>query len=238
MRVMQCLVIDNFSGDDSISYLRILQKLPFLEIILCENLDDAYNKLFKFSKIDFIIFNTEFGLDNLSELIRQVYAVPPIIVIGMLPSSTIQALDFSQVVDALILPLEKTRLMRAIGRASNTKHTLNGVSDRDSVFIKLGRSMNRFYFDKIEYIEAYGIYSKVYYEGVKMIVNESISNLEHLLPIKDFRRIHKSYIVNINNILTIDSGGLLLRTKKEKVPFGPKYKPLINALFKLHTASS
>lgn len=235
MEIKKCLVID--SELDSF-YVTLLKKLPFIEFETCSNADEALRHVYSKRGIDLVIVNISSQSDQLNNFIKQMYRTPPVIVISDSEKKAIQAFDIDNVVDILLVPFDKNRLLRALSKAWGVRHTEHSVSDSESVFLKCGRMMKRFFFDHLEYVEAYGVYSKVYYEGTKIIVNESISSIEHLLSKRKFRRVHKSFIININNIQEIDSAGVLLINTKTRVPFGPKYKPLLGNLFKLHNTEN
>jgi DNA-binding LytR/AlgR family response regulator len=237
MEIKKCLIIDNGDVSQS-SYFLLLRKLSFVECEICSTTDEGLKFIFSKRGVDLIIINTCLDTDTLSDFFKQMYVSPPVIVISESDKLARQAFDMDNVVDIILLPFDKNRLLRALSKAWGIRHSENSVSDLNSVFLKCGRIIRRFSFDRIEYVEAYGIYSKLYYEGTKVIINENISSLEHLLDKRKFRRVHKSYIININNIQEIDSRGILLENKKERVPFGPKYRPLVANLFKLHSSEN
>lgn len=235
MEIKRCLIIDSGNINENY-YLLLLHKLPFVECFVCKTVDEALRFIYSKSGVDIVIIYRSLYSDILSDFLEKMCKSPPLIVISESDKQAIEAFEIDSVVDSISVPFHKNRLFRSLGKAWELRHSEASVADANSVFVKCGRVIKRFYFEYIEYVEAYGIYSKIYYQGLKVIVNESISNLEYLLDKKKFRRIHKSYIININNIQQIHSRNIQLKSKKEGVPFGPKYKPLVANLFNMHTS--
>lgn len=60
---------------------------------------------------------------------------------------------------------------------------------------------------KINYIIASGYYAEIYTEDKKLVIRESLNNLENILDPKNFIRIHRSTIININHIKEIVHSG-------------------------------
>lgn len=229
MEIKRCLIIDRGDINDT-HYLVLLRKLPFVECFTCKTVDEALRFIYSKSGVDIVIINSSQDADILNDFLKKICKSPPVIVISESDKQAIEAFEIDSVVDSMSVPFDKNRLLRSLGKAWELRHSENSVSDANSVFVKCGRVIKRFYFEYIEYVEAYGIYSKMYYQGLKVIVNENISNLEYLLDRKKLRRVHKSYIININNIQQIHSRNIQLKSKKERVPFGPKYKSLVASL--------
>jgi DNA-binding LytR/AlgR family response regulator len=226
MEIKRCLMIDSGNLSENYYFL-FLSKLPFIECETCKSVDEALRYIYSRSGMDIVLINRSLDADILSDFLKKMSRSPPVIVISKSDKQALEAFEIDGVVDSISLPFKKSRLLRSLSRAWDLRHSENSVADLNSIFVKCGRIMKRFLFEGIEYVEAYGIYSKIYYQGFKVVVNENISNLEYLLGGKMFRRIHKSYIININNIQQIHTRTIQLKNKTEGVPFGPKYKPLV-----------
>jgi DNA-binding LytR/AlgR family response regulator len=84
----------------------------------------------------------------------------------------------------------------------------------------------KFDFEDIDFINAFGIYSKIYIENKSTVVNESIATLEEVLPSKIFRRIHKSYIVNVKKVTGYDHKSVFINDVI--LPIGFSYKKNVN----------
>jgi DNA-binding LytR/AlgR family response regulator len=87
-------------------------------------------------------------------------------------------------------------------------------------------------YEKIDHIEAYAAYSKIYDGKMVTLVNEPLSNLDEILPNKLFMRVHKSHIINTHKVTGYDHKFLFLGDVK--VPIGISYKPKLEGLFRLY----
>ena len=76
--------------------------------------------------------------------------------------------------------------------------------------------------DAILFIEAYGNYTKIYLAEEMIVSHEKISSLEELLPVADFLRVHKSFIVATKKIKIIE--GNRISIQEHFIPIGQTYK--------------
>ena len=132
--------------------------------------------------------------------------------------------------DYILKPIEESRLLKAIGRvmALNNSHKID--EEKGYCFLKVARKATRFDFEMIDYIESIGINSKIYYNDHFQLANESISDIEKVLP-PSFRRVHKSFIVNLNKITSLSMK--TIEIENSKIPIGVSYKPKLMNLLKL-----
>ena len=100
--------------------------------------------------------------------------------------------------------------------------------DIRSIFLNVGRKLQKFNFEDITYIESYGVYSKIHTSTDVSLVNESTSSLEERLPPRQFIRIHKSFIINLTKLTTIESRHIWLNDVK--LPTGPNYRDSLKPL--------
>ncbi len=74
-----------------------------------------------------------------------------------------------------------------------------------SIFLNVGKQIQRVALKSIQYIKGYGDYMKVQCEGKSHTVHITMKNLEEILPSPDFYRIHKSYLIRLDQIEKITS---------------------------------
>ena len=68
--------------------------------------------------------------------------------------------------------------------------------------------------DQIWYIEADDYYVNIFFGTEKVLIRESLKNLEAALPSSEFCRIHKSLLVNLKKVSELENyfnGGVLLK---------------------------
>lgn len=96
--------------------------------------------------------------------------------------------------------------------------TFKGYND-EKISVKL---------EDIAYFKANGSYTEVFTYSSKdsMLISKKIGDIEKELDEYFFVRVHKSYLVNLENVIDV-GGEVYLRDKKEEIPIGRKYKDIV-----------
>jgi two-component system LytT family response regulator len=121
--------------------------------------------------------------------------------------------------DYLLKPVERTRFGQAVERARAMIHhasgaevtrriaaLLRGLDQRRQVDRLPVKTAHRTYFvpvADIDWIEAAGNYARVHTGGERHIIRQTMSALERVLDAKQFARVHRSAIVNVDRIKEI-----------------------------------
>jgi len=131
------------------------------------------------------------------------------------------------VVDYLLKPITFERFLMSVNKArariSNEKAiTMQGqVSIPLYIFLKTEYRIQKVSLASIQYIEGLGDYINLHTTTGKILSLERMKNIEETLP-PGFLRIHKSYIINIDQIDFIEKGRIIIN--KEYLPIGDSYK--------------
>ena len=98
-------------------------------------------------------------------------------------------------------------------------------SDENYLFVKADQQIHRIEFDEILYFEGLKDYVKLYVEGSSksIIFHSTMKSLEEKLPIDSFMRVHRSFIISLNKIKTIERDCILFGDKR--IPISKQYKP-------------
>ncbi|MEZ5039357.1 MAG: LytTR family DNA-binding domain-containing protein [Saprospiraceae bacterium] len=105
------------------------------------------------------------------------------------------------------------------------------TTDTSSFFIRTQNVLERVAIKDIRYIHADGNYCYLFTSRKKYAIKLSLTRLMEKLPHDEFLRIHKSYIVQMNDILKVDLGGNLLVLQEASIPIGRAYRTrLLEAL--------
>jgi DNA-binding LytR/AlgR family response regulator len=111
---------------------------------------------------------------------------------------------------------------------ANTKDLLI----KDAIFIRDKGCLTKIKFSAILYLKGDGNYTTLVTHKKVYSLRNILKEFEEILPYNQFLRIHKSYIVNLEEILTISPKELLMG--EDKVPVGRTYyQTLINGIQKL-----
>lgn len=94
--------------------------------------------------------------------------------------------------------------------------------DSDFLFIKSNKKTVKIKFEDILYIEGLGDYIKVHVCDGKYITNLSMKKIHALLPQQQFYRTHKSFIISVEKIESVE--GNIVSIDGEKLPIGNSYR--------------
>ena len=213
--------------DDVESMRAVLKKLlsNFDQIQLvgeASDYDEAKN-IIQEEKPDLLFLDVDLnGLTSI-DLLSDLNYKPMVIFITSHPDYAIKAFEMNAV-DYLLKPISLERLTKAIEKVSNTQEDQIWNDTSEARFgldhIILLSFDNKLCFVKIKdinYIEAYGNYTKVYLSDGKLsITYNSIKNWTTRLPEDVFIQIHRSTIINLINVVKIekwanDTGRLYLK---------------------------
>ena len=123
------------------------------------------------------------------------------------------------VLDYLVKPIAFERFLKACIKAREIRE-LKKTSDAKSAkavdyfFIKSNNQIEKIFYDDLVYAEAMLNYVMLYTKSEKKMVYITIKSLEEQLPADIFIKVHKSFIVNINKIKSIDGNVLDIGTNK------------------------
>jgi two-component system response regulator LytT len=128
------------------------------------------------------------------------------------------------VVDYLLKPFSYEEFLTSAQKARRLieleKKSFTRVeSDNDFLFLKSEYKIRRINFNDILYIEGLKDYVKVFLlnEHKPILSISSLKAMETKLPLSKFMRIHRSFIVNLSHIQTID---------RSRIAFGDKFIPV------------
>ena len=137
------------------------------------------------------------------------------------------------VADYLLKPFSFERMVKAINKAIGKKPQEPQYEtfspNRARYFIKGDKKYHQIASHEILYVEAFGNYTKLFFEHSMLVSHENISHYESLLSEKDFLRVHKSFIVALDKIQSIESNQI--KIGKHVIPIGQTYRSIINKLF-------
>ncbi|XLS30278.1 LytR/AlgR family response regulator transcription factor [Flavobacteriaceae bacterium M23B6Z8] len=154
------------------------------------------------------------GLDGF-EVLTRLNEIPDVIFSTAYDQYAIKAFEV-HAIDYLLKPYGKKRFETALTRIAQNQSVMIPLTEsllqREQEFpskIILFKGSRRLMIkvSDIIYIEAYGDYSKVFLKEQELLATSGISELEKKLNPHDFLRIHRSHIVNKNEIKEIEKSG-------------------------------
>jgi len=133
-------------------------------------------------------------------------------------------------VDYLLKPISYPAFLKAANKALKLHQTFNQPTTEvltdtdDGIFVKADYRIVRIRFNEIKYIEGMREYVRIHLtEGKPVMTLLSMKALEEKLPSRQFLRVHRSYIVNLNRINLIERNRIIF-DKDVYIPIGDQYK--------------
>ena len=129
-------------------------------------------------------------------------------------------------VDYLLKPIAFDRFEQAIEKVKKLKSFHSKISDDAFILIRADYKLNKIYLKEIQYIEGLDDYIQIHIdEKSKIVARMSMKNILEQLPTNDFIRIHRSYIVPLNRITSVQAKQVYLNDKE--FPIGDTYKTAV-----------
>ncbi|PQJ75814.1 LytR/AlgR family response regulator transcription factor [Polaribacter gangjinensis] len=151
----------------------------------------------------------------------------------------IQAFKFSAI-DYLLKPINPTQLVEAIKRLEKNIQKIENLQalkenilkeNITKIAVPSGSSLIFIDTTKISYIKGEGAYSEVFCNnGTKHLVSRNLKNFEDILCVDNrFLRVHKSYIVNLEQVVSFNKsdGGSLTLEDKNQIPVSPEKSQIL-----------
>ncbi len=113
------------------------------------------------------------------------------------------------VLDYLVKPIAFERFLKACNKAKEVAEFKKQSPSKarysnDHFFIKCNNQIEKIYYNDLLYAEAMLNYVMLNTSSKKLMVYITIKSLEEQLPVDIFIKVHKSFIVNINKVKSIE----------------------------------
>ena len=186
----------------------MLKKIEEVEVVgECETAIDARSFL-KANKVDILFLDIEMpGMTGI-ELLKLLPEKPITVLVTAKTGYAIEAFELN-VVDYLVKPFSLSRVMLAVEKAMELltmkNAQLNEVS-QEHIFIRDNKVIRKILLNEICWLESKGDYVKIITTRAQYIIHSTLKNMEEKLPVNDFVRIHRSYLIPITKIDYIEDG--------------------------------
>ena len=240
---IRCLAID----DEPLALRQLvayIEKIHFLELVgQCQSALDA-QQLMETEHIDAIFIDINMPDLNGLQFIRSLEQ-PPIVVLTTAYSE--YAIDGYKVnaVDYLLKPFSFDEFNCAAAKVKKQYELISSTSAEpasqasdDNLFVKAEHRLVKISIDNIRYIESMSEYVKIHFcdNTRPLTVLTSMKKLTDLLPATQFMRIHRSYIVNLNQVTEVNKSRVVL-SDDVSLPIGDLYRDDLRLYVDSHTIS-
>jgi DNA-binding LytR/AlgR family response regulator len=125
--------------------------------------------------------------------------------------------------------MNELSLRQAIELATVHLHDSGGPEPQpghaEDFYVKFGSQLKKIHLDDILWVEVDGRYSLIKTaDGKKTLVNTPLRETVLKLPQNKFIRIHKSFVVNLDKVSSVDVGNDIALIAGEEIPIGRNFK--------------
>lgn len=207
--------------------------LPHLQLEKqCYNALEAIQFL-NSNTVDFMFLDLNMPKLKGFDFLRTLNHPPKVIVTTAYKEFALEGFELN-VSDYLLKPFSFERLVKAVNTVVTTlpqpkiepSKPIKNKPNR--FFIKGDKKYHQITTDELLFIEAYGNYTKLFFKDDMLVSHEKISAFESYLPEGNFLRVHKSFIVSIDKVKSIEGNRISIETYT--IPIGQTYKTQINTL--------
>ncbi len=221
---LRCVIVDDepLSVEVMEGYLK---KIPGISIVATFNDAMSAMSVLGEEEIDLLFLDIEMPRLSGIDFLRTLANPPMVIITSANRNYAIEGFDLN-VVDYLLKPITLERLVRGVNKAiekKSKKHTALVLADTDDcIFLKENKRMVRLNIQSILYLESIKDYVKVVTATRTVVTKQNLSYFEQILNPNLFIRVHRSFIVAVNNIEAFSSSSIEIGG--QEIPFGRLYK--------------
>ena len=223
MKPLACAVIDDepIARDILKDYISEDERLR-----LAGNYKNAKEALIGISLHPVELLFLDISMPGLSgfQLLKSMPQPPAVIFTTAFREYALEGFD-ANAIDYLLKPIALERFLLAVNKAwrflrsspaeaiqTDTTETGND----DFFFVKADQGLVKIFFDDVLFVEAIKEYVKIVTRSKVVVTYHTLSGLEEKLPKGIFYRIHRSFLVNVKAITSIE--GNLVRIEKHELP--------------------
>ena len=177
---------------------------------------------------------------QLAERVNQIRPVPVVFITSLQDHETFARARDTQPVAFILKPFDTLQLQRAIELAvgrlapaqtpSENNFEQNDLVLPDCLFVKVREKLEKVSFDEILYVESEGRYSMLYTEGGrKFAIRMPLGELEKKLPATRFARTHRSHLIHLKWLQSVDLHSMTVLLKNKTVPLSKGFREQILA---------
>lgn len=194
-----------------------LQAFP--EITIAQECNDGFEgiKAITQHKPDLIFLDIQMPKINGFEMLELIEQPPSVIFTTAFDEYAIKAFE-SRAIDYLLKPFSKDRFEKAVRKwleqrskadqKTNTETLLTEEirqpEERNRIVVREGSNIRIVPVHEVQYIEAYDDYVKIFTQKEMYLKKKTMSFYENSLDASQFVRVHRSYIINLQQLTKIE----------------------------------
>src|ERR1700761_6042534 len=235
MPMIRCLVVD----DEALA-LHILEdyisKIPFLQLVKATTNPIEALGIVQDKGAELVFLDVQMPELSGIQFLKIANGKAKVILTTAYPQYALEGYELD-VIDYLLKPIAFDRFYKAAQKAQAILQPAAAENKplpaeqpqqprqdllTDFIFVKTEHKIQKVYLNDILFIEGLKDYISIFTPAERIITLQNMKKMEDALPEKHFIRVHKSYIVSINKIDSIERSRIFIGDKV--IPVGDTYR--------------
>ena len=197
-----------------------IEKIDFLQLAgVCEDAIQL-TSLLKQQPVDLLFLDIEMPYISGIDFLKNTPQAPKVIFTTAYEQYAIKGYELD-VLDYLLKPISFERFLKSANKVYDY-FAAQQTGANNYLFVKTDNKLEKITFSELLFVEAMENYVALYTPGKKLITHSTLKALQEKLPPGQFVQPHKSYLVNISCIQSIE-GNILHVEGKFQIPIS-KYQ--------------
>jgi len=234
--MIRCLIVD----DEPLA-LHILEdyisKIPFLQLVKATTNPIEALTLVQEKQVDLVFLDVQMPELTGIQFLRIANGKAKVILTTAYPQYALEGYELD-VIDYLLKPIAFDRFFKSVQKAQAVLQPAAAPAPApqhdpapqqkqkdllsDFIFVKTEHKIQKVYLNDILFIEGLKDYISIFTPAERIITLQNMKKMEDALPEQHFIRVHKSYIVSINKIDSIERSRIFIGDKI--IPVGDTYR--------------
>lgn len=237
---IKCVIID----DEPLA-LQLMEKyaskVPFIEVLSTFTNPKEAQKFILNEQVDLLFLDINMPDINGIDLLKSIDKNTMAVFCTAYPDFALQGYEL-QVIDYLLKPFSFERFIKAAFKAQehltlkqSANHSKTQDNNTEFIFVKSEYSLVKINVADIILLEGLKDYIKIYLNGnpKPILTLQSLRALEEKLSPNSFCRIHKSYIINLKHLQSVQKNTANINNRE--IPIGNQYKEAFLSIIEKNT---
>ncbi|MEZ4903880.1 MAG: LytTR family DNA-binding domain-containing protein [Spirosomataceae bacterium] len=214
---LRCVLVDDepLASEGLAKYVEVID---YLEMAAISQNPLELNRVLENERIDLIFLDIQMPYMTGLEFLKIKNNLPMVIITTAYPNYALEGFQFD-VVDYLLKPITFNRFFKAATKAKELYLLKNqkpeivpSIAEPDYLFIKCENKYEKIVIDEVLFIQAFQNYVIIYTIRSKYMTLLPLKTVEEYLDPTKFLRVHKSYLVAISKIVSVNNTELTIQT--------------------------
>lgn len=231
---LKCAIVDDepLARDVLQGYIDVVDYLELAAV--AENVLEL-DQILEKETINLIFLDIQMPFMTGMDFLKVKKNLPMVIITTAFPNFALEGFLFD-VVDYLLKPITFNHFFKAIGKAQNQYHIKTSINnihteipkqDESSFFVKCENKYEKIFVDKILFVQALQNYVVIQCEMEKFMSLMPLKTIEENLNPEIFIRVHKSYLVAIPKIRTLENHELIV-SNGQQIPISRNFRKSVH----------